>query len=563
MDGGVDADLLLVVCWASAAYMPVALGLYIKHRNHPSIKYRQPHLMALECVLCMLQCWGTPVMGLYGGAWACVVGIAPSLLLFRVTGLVYMLAQGSVVAMFAITELLALPQQRSPTALKRMQAYRWLLFRPVQALVVVMGGVLAIGIGLLILPKPLWTLTYDTCSVEPAVETLFITTAVECAVLGVSSLYLSRHVSKVVDNFGLRQTYWRAAVAMLVVAMTGGAVMAATNMQGRDAVAFRAVLHSVAAHVVVVCHIVLPVRRRLANNNWVTRTVAIQPLSSLHSMAAPLQSIKHSMHLLPSLKATTAIKTDHQPSLTKNASYTKLSRVSPAKLSHSPSYDSSRRLPPAKDIHALLDDLTLFLATPLGFDAVLAFAQKEAHTQELLAWAMVEKYKRNLVTAQTVYNQCLEPQSLLWCKAATDIGPAVARILRAPAPLLHVYPPTPASSSSMRHVMDDFSAKLVKTIYFKVLPGFQQHSPAWQEFQTTLKTMDLLESVDKMTQQTSSTANNLSKVSKAEQPLPNFRGNALQHHSEWSQYGNSTSVAPCNKPTESFRKSEISQTITR
>ncbi|KAF0751978.1 hypothetical protein AaE_006200 [Aphanomyces astaci] len=115
----------------------------------------------------------------------------------------------------------------------------------------------------------------------------------------------------------------------------------------------------------------------------------------------------------------------------------------------------------------------------------------------------------------------------------------------------------------MRHVMDDFSAKLVKTIYFKVLPGFQQHSPAWQEFQTTLKTMDLLESVDKMTQQTSSTANNLSKVSKAEQPLPNFRGNALQHHSEWSQYGNSTSVAPCNKPTESFRKSEISQTITR
>ncbi|RHY14361.1 hypothetical protein DYB30_008489 [Aphanomyces astaci] len=426
MDGGVDADLLLVVCWASAAYMPVALGLYIKHRNHPSIKYRQPHLMALECVL-----------------------------------LVYMLAQGSVVAMFAITELLALPQQRSPTALKRMQAYRWLLFRPVQALVVVMGGVLAIGIGLLILPKPLWTLTYDTCSVEPAVETLFITTAVECAVLGVSSLYLSRHVSKVVDNFGLRQTYWRAAVAMLVVAMTGGAVMAATNMQGRDAVAFRAVLHSVAAHVVVVCHIVLPVRRRL------------------------------------------------------------------------------------------------------GFDAVLAFAQKEAHTQELLAWAMVEKYKRNLVTAQTVYNQCLEPQSLLWCKAATDIGPAVARILRAPAPLLHVYPPTPASSSSMRHVMDDFSAKLVKTIYFKVLPGFQQHSPAWQEFQTTLKTMDLLESVDKMTQQTSSTANNLSKVSKAEQPLPNFRGNALQHHSEWSQYGNSTSVAPCNKPTESYRKSEISQTITR
>ncbi|RHY91126.1 hypothetical protein DYB35_001902 [Aphanomyces astaci] len=453
MDGGVDADLLLVVCWASAAYMPVALGLYIKHRNHPSIKYRQPHLMALECVL-----------------------------------LVYMLAQGSVVAMFAITELLALPQQRSPTALKRMQAYRWLLFRPVQALVVVMGGVLAIGIGLLILPKPLWTLTYDTCSVEPAVETLFITTAVECAVLGVSSLYLSRHVSKVVDNFGLRQTYWRAAVAMLVVAMTGGAVMAATNMQGRDAVAFRAVLHSVAAHVVVVCHIVLPVRHRL---------------------------------------------------------------------------DSSRRLPPAKDIHALLDDLTLFLATPLGFDAVLAFAQKEAHTQELLAWAMVEKYKRNLVTAQTVYNQCLEPQSLLWCKAATDIVPAVARILRAPAPLLHVYPPTPASSSSMRHVMDDFSAKLVKTIYFKVLPGFQQHSPAWQEFQTTLKTMDLLESVDKMTQQTSSTANNLSKVSKAEQPLPNFRGNALQHHSEWSQYGNSTSVAPCNKPTESFRKSEISQTITR
>ncbi|RHY76751.1 hypothetical protein DYB38_004837 [Aphanomyces astaci] len=426
MDGGVDADLLLVVCWASAAYMPVALGLYIKHRNHPSIKYRQPHLMALECVL-----------------------------------LVYMLAQGSVVAMFAITELLALPQQRSPTALKRMQAYRWLLFRPVQALVVVMGGVLAIGIGLLILPKPLWTLTYDTCSVEPAVETLFITTAVECAVLGVSSLYLSRHVSKVVDNFGLRQTYWRAAVAMLVVAMTGGAVMAATNMQGRDAVAFRAVLHSVAAHVVVVCHIVLPVRRRL------------------------------------------------------------------------------------------------------GFDAVLAFAQKEAHTQELLAWAMVEKYKRNLVTAQTVYNQCLEPQSLLWCKAATDIGPAVARILRAPAPLLHVYPPPPASSSSMRHVMDDFSAKLVKTIYFKVLPGFQQHSPAWQEFQTTLKTMDLLESVDKMTQQTSSTANNLSKVSKAEQPLPNFRGNALQHHSEWSQYGNSTSVAPCNKPTESYRKSEISQTITR
>ncbi|ETV97309.1 hypothetical protein, variant 1 [Aphanomyces invadans] len=555
------ASCALIVCWASGAYMPVALAFYVKHRNHPSIKYRQPMLMAVVGLLCTIQCWGMACIGLFGRPWSCVAAVVPSLVLFRVTGLVYFLAQGSVVAMFSITELLALPQHRSPTALKRMQAYRWLLFRPVQAGFVMVGGILALGVGIGILPSTLWHATFGDCVGDRPVQALYISTAAEIAAMSAVSLYLSRHISMVVDNFGLRQTYERAALAMFVVAVVGAATMASAAMGTKTAEVFRTAIHAIAAHVVVGFHIVLPVRRRHGNSKWVTRTLAIRPMSSTasHWQKATLLSVGNDGAAPP----PTTLPPPQQ-TLPKGTTYTKLSRVCPATLSHSPSYETLRRLPPAKDIHALLVDLQLFLGTPDGFDAVLAYAHKESHTQELLAWAMVEKFKRRLVTAQTVYDHCLAPQSLLWCKAAAEVAPAVARILHTPPPLhLHRVRDTSPHSPSMRRALDEFSTKLVKVIYFKVLPGFQQHSAAWHEFLTTLKTMDLLESVDKMTQQT--TSNTLSKVSKAE-PLPILRKNSaggLHDQSEWSQYANTTSIAAPNHPSGTHCKSEVSQTITR
>ncbi|KAF0719497.1 Aste57867_997 [Aphanomyces stellatus] len=555
-------DVVLVISCVLTCYTPVAFGLYLRHMDHPSIKYREPRLMALVCAISIVQCMGQPLVALLDSAWPCAVTVVFGVVLPTIASVTFLVAQGSVVVMFAITEMLVLPQQHAPHTLRRIQWYRWLLYRPVQWMALVTGCVVVVTPLVIVVPSRLWQASTSTCAFDD--DTMQIVTTTLLTLWGVVALYLTAHLSAVVDNFGLRQSYHRTIGTVVLGGTIAIIVSQPTVVDPAVTRSLYPILATWIHHVVLVFNLVLPVRqlgtsRRFVDSfdrsfvchtTLVVRRIAIHPAPS-SSFVTGSGSMKPS-HLR------------HRPS-NHSVSYSKLHAVAPT--THVATIGSgSLRLPssnphstPAKDIHALASDLHLFLTTPAGFDALLAYAHRHAHTQELLAWALIEKYKRALVTAQMVYDTCLAPHSLLWTQAAADVGPRlVARRLSLLA----------MDATASPTLFDEVTTKLLRTIYLKlVVGGFRHEDPAWDAFQKQLKTMDLLESVVSMTKSDKG-------GSSLRQPPPALdrrRGSSVAldlhngggRHSQMEVSQPMTSVGAFGR-TESMHKSDVSQhTITR
>ncbi|KAF0719098.1 Aste57867_1275 [Aphanomyces stellatus] len=256
----------LALVWCCYLYMPVVLCLYVRHRHHPLIKYRQPHLIATTGLLCTIYCLGGPLVLIWNAttpaiAYVLVCYVA-SILAIATT----LLSAMVVVLHHKITELLVAPTQFPSNLIPTLTRTRWLL-HPTNQMVCVVG----LGCVLAVPQVVFLAATVDIVSTTSAhiftsrLYNLFLLVLlVELLVAAVLAFRLSKQLTPIVDTFHQRVAY-RQSFGSSGLFVTLSAVLALPerflhldNRLGADYYC-RTILHTLAAQCVIVIHLVVPV----------------------------------------------------------------------------------------------------------------------------------------------------------------------------------------------------------------------------------------------------------------------------------------------------------------
>ncbi|RHY24994.1 hypothetical protein DYB25_004462 [Aphanomyces astaci] len=129
--------------------------------------------------------------------------------LVLVGGVSFILSQCIIVVKFAITEMLLDPRTATEARVHHVQSIRWLLYPRAQILVWLTASTVVVApiLHLLLFLPDTFTSNDLINGVHPVTQTLNIISSLEVAAMTIISWGLTRKISLVVDNFGLRATY--------------------------------------------------------------------------------------------------------------------------------------------------------------------------------------------------------------------------------------------------------------------------------------------------------------------------------------------------------------------
>ncbi|OQR82893.1 hypothetical protein ACHHYP_15390 [Achlya hypogyna] len=342
-------DALLVLSWCCHVYMPVALLLFVRRRQLSSIKYREPVPMGLAAAFLSLYTLCVPPV-------LCFSGEAPyTIILFfewhvLVTGVVtYFLTQSILVVKFHITEILMDPILATVARVRRTTYLRWLLYPRFQ-LVVWSAASTLFNVPLVLLMDGLddnSTVTaFDSNAGNSNLGRLRFYAGIETGALILASYLLARTTSRIVDNFGLKEAYERAARIMGagVCIYAGISVLIAYDVApGLDLYHLPTVVGLHTAHALFVVTIVLPLR------------ASYRSKETHKDLKARMRQTKRDVDQLESMV------------------------------------------------------LYRYLSTDEGFADFLAFSKKELCADALLAWKEVQRYKEGACTIEHIFTSCLDP----------------------------------------------------------------------------------------------------------------------------------------------------------
>ncbi|EQC42754.1 hypothetical protein SDRG_00477 [Saprolegnia diclina VS20] len=497
------ADVPMLLTWATYAYMPVALHLFVSRRQLSSIKYREPLPMSLAALFLSLYSLCVPPLVCFGGHSPYTLILFFEWILL-ITGLVtYLLTQCILVVKFHITEVLMDPVQATVVRVGRIKYLRWLLYPRFQLVV------WATATALLNAPLVLFANTAASVNTTVAdfnqsdglgsIGRLRLYAGIETGVLILASYALARSMSRIVDNFGLKEAYARAARVMtigVILYMSVTLLAAHGVVPGFDA-----------------CH--------------------VPTLIGLHTAHAVF-----AITVVRPLRASYAHKETHK--------------------------DLKARLRQTKRDVDQLESMVLYryLNTDGGFGDFLAFSKKELCADAILAWREVQRYKEGGVAIEHIYATCLDAG----CQFQVNIAPTVRRMyeiqrpmvcssleakqhklsislkrfhrvlpdaalkLAAPTNLSSVAPILDHRTSLQSHghghrlpsqgattIADDYSrmsvsrskheklfhplgAEFLRVIYMDVLPRFEEHAAtdAWVTFRNREKAMLSLDTLEHM-----------------------------------------------------------------
>ncbi|KAF0719107.1 Aste57867_1284 [Aphanomyces stellatus] len=273
--------------------MPVVLYLYVMHLRHPSIKYRQPHLMVFTGFCCTFYCLGMPLTHVWSESIPAIVHVLVVFVCPSLATLSFLLGVSAVIVLHKITQLLVLHPSFSPDTIHQLMRYRWLLYPHVQRPTVVVASLVVT------LPYFFITLSCPGILVAPTTAilrspiylSLSVVSLAEVSIVCVAATAISKHLEPVMDNFHLRQTYQKSIrIAGLLVGLSSlhlildrlAGVSIAPNYFVRQ------ILKSLAAHYIVYFHIYLPVRQ-LAKTDHAHRRRIVARSSVGNSLAHQLE----------------------------------------------------------------------------------------------------------------------------------------------------------------------------------------------------------------------------------------------------------------------------------
>ncbi|KAF0684455.1 Aste57867_23551 [Aphanomyces stellatus] len=203
--GGVMIAIYVVV--VVSAYAPIVTLLYIRHRQQPSIKYRNPNEMAFTAIWAYLyvcaRCFGT----LYADRISCFFRYVSFGVPLNFAFVGYMFAELRVVSMFKLTELMVAHAQRKFTEDRRMGMLRSFVRSGLASVPRVLAHVvLNIPLMVLLLSQDISTCTALTCP-HSLVQQMIYYFYSQLGVVVVLSIALSFGLSQVIDNFHLRRSF--------------------------------------------------------------------------------------------------------------------------------------------------------------------------------------------------------------------------------------------------------------------------------------------------------------------------------------------------------------------
>ncbi|KAF0684460.1 Aste57867_23556 [Aphanomyces stellatus] len=271
------------VMWSSL-YAPVAIFLYLCNRHRAAIKYRNPAEMAFTALAAFVGGLSRCLVTLYPDRMSCtfrllfigcaiiaVVVVATSDVLDRaawqLTLLGYVLAELRIVLTFNLTELMVgyanRPRSQQLSAMSKLQR-KWILFYLRRGLFsfyrVALHVTFNVPLLVLLYSHDLSAYSGETC---PPLLVDHVTTllSVNSFVVIVASFALSFKLSRVVDNFGLRQTFQACSRAFAVVFIFY-VPLVAFFFDYAIVSYYRAdvFLSNVVCHVIIGFHIVRPLR---------------------------------------------------------------------------------------------------------------------------------------------------------------------------------------------------------------------------------------------------------------------------------------------------------------
>ncbi|KAH9108077.1 hypothetical protein LEN26_005666 [Aphanomyces euteiches] len=260
-------DAGIFILWVMHLYFPIALALFVQRSNHSAIKYRQPEITAVTGGLLATFTLARPLITCFGeDSIPISMYIFVDNMLLMIAGVSFILGQAIVVVKFAVTELLIDPRQATEDRVRQVQSLRWLLYPRVQiaiwttATCIVCTPMIHV---IRCLPDDL-TIVDLMSSSNPYGQTLSIITATEIVLATAISWALTRRISRVVDNFGLRATYLRIAKYVFACLICCGVITilpfaGATSILDEIHASTMIILHG--AHVLCVLLIVMPLRQ--------------------------------------------------------------------------------------------------------------------------------------------------------------------------------------------------------------------------------------------------------------------------------------------------------------
>ncbi|KDO27956.1 hypothetical protein SPRG_07232 [Saprolegnia parasitica CBS 223.65] len=475
----------MLLTWALYAYMPVALHLFVSRRQLSSIKYREPLPVSLSALFFSVYTLCVPPLVCFGGLSSYTLALFFEWILL-LTGLVtYLLTQCILVVKFHITEVLMDPVQATVLRVGRIKYLRWLLYPRFQ-LVVWATATTLVNTPLVVFANTVASVNTTVADFNQSdglgsIGRLRLYAGIETGALILASYALARSMSRIVDNFGLKETYARAARVMAIGVVLYAAVtlLAAYGVvPGFDAYHVPTLVGLHTAHAVFAITIVLPLR-------------ASYLCKEAHKdLKARLRQTKRDVDQLESMV------------------------------------------------------LYRYLNTDAGFGDFLAFSKKELCADALLAWREVQRYKEGGVAIEHIYATCLDAGCSVPSQYRTDrpahklsisfqrfhrVLPDAALKLAAPTHHLSSVAPIVDHRTSLQShghrlpsqgtttIADDYSrmsvsrnkheklfhplgAEFLRVIYMDVLPRFEEHAAtdAWVTFRNREKAMLSLDTLEHM-----------------------------------------------------------------
>ncbi|KAF0684461.1 Aste57867_23557 [Aphanomyces stellatus] len=220
-----DIRTVLCVSLALSCYAPVAIALYVWRRRHPAIRYCSPIEMAVTAMAAFLNGFTRCLVVLFMDRVSCSCRILAFGIPLQIALVGYTLAELRVVLTFHLTELMVAHASRRRQANKHTLPLlhaclrRGWLSASVHLLVYVVSNMPFFAV---LYSKPAST-RYDAipgtqCPVQLIHDVAYLLSA-EFGLTALVSFVLSFQLSRVIDNFGLRQSFLacgRAFVLFLV-----------------------------------------------------------------------------------------------------------------------------------------------------------------------------------------------------------------------------------------------------------------------------------------------------------------------------------------------------------
>ncbi|KAF0758298.1 hypothetical protein AaE_003983 [Aphanomyces astaci] len=214
-----DGYVPLMLLWISYLYMPVAVAVYLYHRERPSIKHRLPIGTASAGLFASIYCLAQPLCAYFSESTSC----GSALLILTITSntavAVLVWTAFVVLVLYSITEIIAQPTNVSHDRVAVWNYFRGMIIPSIQVPVGICVCVLWNFPHILLLALHATTisqLSYAECITMDFFNLIMYISIGQAAVLLVGCLFIGHQLRHTTDTYHVRWSYVYTSMYMVM-----------------------------------------------------------------------------------------------------------------------------------------------------------------------------------------------------------------------------------------------------------------------------------------------------------------------------------------------------------